>query len=67
MLRGGVFLLGGVGRSVVFGCLRLCCLGVGDFCLLGVAVCLDTHPCALEFDCGSGYGALVAGMIMIEI
>ncbi len=23
--------------------------------------------CVLEFDCGSGYGALVAGMIMIEI
>ena len=44
-VAGRGFLLGG--EDGVFGCLRLCCLGVGDFCLLRVAVCSDTHPCAL--------------------
>ena len=39
------FFVGGVGSC--FWLFEVVFLGVGDFCLLRVAVCLDTHPCAL--------------------
>ncbi len=64
-VAGRGFLLGEWG--VVFGCLRLC-FGRGRF--LSTASCGllgYSSLCLGGFDGGSGYGALVAGMIMIEI
>ena len=66
-VAGRGFFVGGEGRSVVFGCLRLC-FGRGRF--LSTASCGllgYSSLCLGGFDGGSGYGALVAGMIMIEI